>query len=75
MGTTGIDLDTAYQGTPVRVRRKSGGVIWIAGAGGAMGRMHLQRALESTRPPSLVFATEVSVERADDLLRIVRRPG
>ena len=69
VGTTGSDLDAAYQGTPVRAALQAGGLTWIAGAGGAMGRMHLQRALESARPPSLIFATEVSAERADDLLQ------
>jgi threonine dehydrogenase-like Zn-dependent dehydrogenase len=33
-----------------------------------MGRMHVQRALESAHPPRLILATEVSAERADDLL-------
>ena len=63
------DLDVAYQGTPVRATLQPGGAAWIAGAGGAMGRMHVQRALESADPPRLVLATEVSAERADDLLR------
>ena len=69
MGTTGSDLDAAYQGTPVRAALQAGGLAWIAGAGGAMGRMHVQRALESGASPRLVLATEVSAERADDLLR------
>ena len=68
VGTTGCDLDVAYQGTPVRATLQPGGAAWIAGAGGAMGRMHVQRALESHDPPRLVLATEVSAERADDLL-------
>ena len=68
VGTTGSDLDAAYQGTPVRAALQAGGLAWIAGAGGAMGRMHVQRALESADPPRLVLATEVSAERADDLL-------
>jgi threonine dehydrogenase-like Zn-dependent dehydrogenase len=69
VGTTGLDLDAAYQGTPVRAPLQPGGTAWIAGAGGAMGRMHVQRALESIQPPSLILATEVSAERADDLLQ------
>ena len=68
VGTTGCDLDVAYQGTSIRATLQPGGVAWIAGAGGAMGRMHVQRALESGQPPRLVLATEVSAERADDLL-------
>ena len=69
VGTTGSDLDAAYQGTPVRAALQAGGLAWIAGAGGAMGRMHVQRALESAHPPRLILATEISAERADDLLR------
>ena len=69
VGTTGSDLDAAYQGTPVRAALQAGGLAWIAGAGGAMGRMHVQRALESHDPPRLVLATEMSAERAEDLLR------
>jgi len=69
VGTTGSDLDAAYQGTPVRAALQAGGLAWIAGAGGAMGRMHVQRALESAHPPRLILATEVSAARADDLLR------
>ena len=69
VGTTAADLDAAYQGRPVRAALTVGGVTWIAGAGGAMGRMHVQRALESTSPPRLLLATEVSAERAEDLLR------
>jgi threonine dehydrogenase-like Zn-dependent dehydrogenase len=69
VGTTGLDLDAAYQETPVCATLQPGGAAWIAGAGGAMGRMHVQRALESGAPPLLVLATEVSAERADDLLR------
>jgi threonine dehydrogenase-like Zn-dependent dehydrogenase len=69
VGTTGSNLDAAYQGTPVRAALQPGGVAWIAGAGGAMGRMHVQRALESVDPPRLILATEVSAERAEDLLR------
>jgi threonine dehydrogenase-like Zn-dependent dehydrogenase len=69
VGTTACDLDVAYQGTPVLAALQPGGAAWIAGAGGAMGRMHVQRALESVDPPRLILATEVSAERADDLLR------
>ena len=69
VGTTGIDLDAAYQERRCVRRLQARRPAWIAGAGGAMGRMHLQRALESVDPPRLILATEVSAERADDLLR------
>jgi L-sorbose 1-phosphate reductase len=63
-GTSGLDLDAAYRRTPARAAFLPGGTLWVAGAGGAMGHMHVQRALESAEPPRRVLATEVSAGRA-----------
>jgi threonine dehydrogenase-like Zn-dependent dehydrogenase len=67
VGTTGANLDTAYQQTPVRTSLKPEGTTWVVGAGGPMGRMHVQRAIESRHGPQHILATEVSSERAKDL--------
>jgi threonine dehydrogenase-like Zn-dependent dehydrogenase len=67
VGTTGLNLDAAYQGTPARAAFRPRGTLWVAGAGGAMGRMHLQRALESANPPRRVLAADVSVDRTRQL--------
>jgi hypothetical protein len=79
VGTTGRDLDAAYQKTPVRASLKPQGTVWIVGAGGPMGRMHLQRAIESRTGPRRILATEVSPERVGALSlafdRLAQRRG
>jgi threonine dehydrogenase-like Zn-dependent dehydrogenase len=67
VGTSGLGLEAAYRAHPARAELRPGGVAWIAGAGGAMGRMHVQRAIESAAPPRLVLATDINGPRAADL--------
>ncbi len=62
-GTTTLDIDQAYKGTAPRSNLKSGGTTWIVGAGGPMGRMHLQRAIEDPSGPSVIIADEVTADR------------
>lgn len=66
-GTSGTDLDAAYLGVPARSALRPGGVLWVIGAGGAMGRMHVQRAITAPDPPRLIVASEPNVRRARDL--------
>ena len=49
-----------------------GGKVWLAGAGGPMGQMHLQRAVMLDAPPALVV---VSDRHDDRLARIRERFG
>ncbi len=42
---------------------RSGGVVWIVGAGGAMGRMHVQRALQMPDGPRAIIATNRGLGR------------
>ena len=49
-----------------------GGKVWLAGAGGPMGQMHLQRAVMLDAPPALVV---VSDRHEDRLKRIQERFG
>ncbi len=51
---------------------RPGGKVWLAGAGGPMGQMHLQRAVMLDAPPSLVV---VSDRHDDRLERIQARFG
>jgi threonine dehydrogenase-like Zn-dependent dehydrogenase len=67
VGTTGVNLDAAYQQTPVRPELRAEGTTWILGAGGPMGRMHLQRAIQSFSPPSKVIATNRGLHRLNAL--------
>lgn len=40
-----------------------GGKTWIIGAGGPMGQMHVQRAVQHRNPPRVLVATDVDVVR------------
>ncbi len=64
-------VDDAY----TRNTRKDllpGGKVWLAGAGGPMGQMHLQRTIMLDAPPSLIV---VSDRHDDRLERIQERFG
>jgi threonine dehydrogenase-like Zn-dependent dehydrogenase len=61
------DIAQAYSKVPVRSSLKSGGRAWFVGAGGPMGRMHVQRAIQSHDGPATIVCTDVSDVRLDDL--------
>ena len=61
VGTEVLDLSAAYR--PIRTQLKPGGLVWVLGAGGPMGHMHLQRALEIEPQPRKVVATNLHLHR------------
>jgi threonine dehydrogenase-like Zn-dependent dehydrogenase len=61
------DIALAYQATPVRSTLKPGGKAWFVGAGGPMGRMHVQRAIQAHAGPGTIVCSDVSDDRLDDL--------
>jgi len=63
VGGTGPDIAQAYSATPVRSTLKPGGKAWFVGAGGPMGRMHVQRAVEAFDGPKTIFCTALSDRR------------
>ncbi|MCS7059944.1 MAG: alcohol dehydrogenase catalytic domain-containing protein [Anaerolineae bacterium] len=67
VGTKSPDIARAYSDTPVRSTLKPGGLCWMVGAGGPIGRMHLQRAIELPDGPSVIVCTDVSDTRLQDL--------
>jgi threonine dehydrogenase-like Zn-dependent dehydrogenase len=67
VGGTGPDVARAYSDVPVRPSLRPGGCAWFVGAGGPMGRMHVQRALQIADGPRTVVCTDVSDMRLDDL--------
>jgi len=67
VGTTGTDIDDSYTRTTVRSELKPGGSSLILGAGGPMGRMHTQRAIEMSGRPKRVVITDVDGNRLQDL--------
>jgi len=63
VGNHGTDIAASYGEDRNRCELRAGGSTVFIGAGGPMGQMHVQRALELTDGPQLVIATEVSDER------------
>jgi hypothetical protein len=66
-GGSGPDVARAYSDVPVRSTLKPGGRAWFVGAGGPMGRMHVQRAIQVADGPATIVCTDVSDPRLDDL--------
>ncbi len=66
VGTTGTEIAAAYL-PPVRSNLKDGGKAWFVGAGGPMGRMHVQRAIAFNNPPALIVCSDVSDMRLSEL--------
>ena len=67
VGSTTTDIAAAYRDTPVRANLKHGGRAWFVGAGGPMGRMHVQRAIEFSDPPATIVCTDISDMRLNEL--------
>ncbi|HOT92141.1 MAG TPA: alcohol dehydrogenase catalytic domain-containing protein [Anaerolineae bacterium] len=67
VGSTGTNIAAAYSNTPARSTLKPGGRAWFVGAGGPMGRMHVQAAIEAENGPAVIVCTDVSDVRLDDL--------
>jgi threonine dehydrogenase-like Zn-dependent dehydrogenase len=67
VGSTRPDVAAAYGDVPARSTLKPGGKAWFVGAGGPMGRMHVQRAIQLAEGPATVVCTDVSALRLDDL--------
>lgn len=45
-----------------------GGAVWFIGAGGPMGQMHVQRAVQLPNPPAAIVATDVDEVRLASLV-------
>jgi len=67
IGGTGPDIARIYGKKPVRSTLRPRGRAWFVGAGGPMGRMHVQRAIQVTDGPSTIVCTDISGPRLDDL--------
>jgi len=66
VGSRGTDVAVAYT-PPVRSNLKGGGRAWFVGAGGPMGRMHVQRAIGFNNPPAVIVCSDVSDMRLSEL--------
>jgi L-sorbose 1-phosphate reductase len=67
IGGPDADIAKAYSKYPVRSTLKPAGRAWFVGAGGPMGRMHVQRAIQIADSPATIVCTDVSDLRLDDL--------
>jgi threonine dehydrogenase-like Zn-dependent dehydrogenase len=67
VGNNGTDIAASYGEARNRCELRAGGVAVFIGAGGPMGQMHVQRALELPAGPKLIIATEISDERLQTL--------
>ncbi|MCS6845271.1 MAG: zinc-binding dehydrogenase [Caldilineales bacterium] len=63
VGNRGPDIAASYGEARNRCELRPHGVAVFVGAGGPMGQMHVQRAIELTDGPDVIIATEVSDER------------
>jgi len=67
LGTEEVDLGDAYGETRNRAELRSGGSMVVIGAGGPMGQMHVQRAIEMEGGPRVVVGVDVSHQRLEVL--------
>ncbi|WP_419841215.1 zinc-binding dehydrogenase [Candidatus Poriferisodalis sp.] len=63
VGTRGTDVTAAYGEARNRCDLRSGGVTVFVGAGGPMGQMHVQRAIEKADGPSVIVGVDPDAER------------
>jgi L-sorbose 1-phosphate reductase len=63
IGNPGPDVAASYGEARNRCELRSQGAAVFIGAGGPMGQMHVQRAIELPDGPRLIIATEISDER------------
>ncbi|MEW5961353.1 MAG: alcohol dehydrogenase catalytic domain-containing protein [Chloroflexota bacterium] len=67
VGGPGPDLARAYSDFPIPAELEAGGKTWFVGAGGPMGQMHVQRAVQSARPPRTILCTDLFEDRLQAL--------
>jgi threonine dehydrogenase-like Zn-dependent dehydrogenase len=72
VGTTETDIGAAYGEARNRAELRAGGVAVFVGAGGPMGQMHVQRAIELPEGPRTIIATDVNDERLATLEQMFR---
>ncbi len=63
LGNRGPDIAASYGEARNRCELRAGGVAVFIGAGGPMGQMHVQRAIELPQGPNVVIATDINDER------------
>jgi L-sorbose 1-phosphate reductase len=67
LGGNDRDISAIYRKAPQRSELRNGGRALFVGAGGPMGRMHVQHAIESKDHPKLIVCSDASDARLQDL--------
>ena len=67
VGTTSRHMGDAYEPMRVPSELRPGGAAWFIGAGGPMGQMHVQRAVEMENGPARILATDIDTARLDSV--------
>jgi L-sorbose 1-phosphate reductase len=67
VGGKGDDIATIYSNIPVRSTLQNKGKAMFVGAGGPMGRMHVQHAVETSNFPGTIVCLDTSDVRLKDL--------
>ncbi len=79
VGTRGPDVAAAYGEQRNRCDLRPGGVAVFVGAGGPMGQMHVQRAIEKADGPAVIVGVDPDTERLgvleDSLSVLAERAG
>lgn len=70
VGNNSTDIAASYGEARNRCELRAGGTTVFIGAGGPMGQMHVQRALELPDGPKTIIATEISDERLQTLVNM-----
>lgn len=65
VGTNQREISAAYK--PIRTELKAGGRMWALGAGGPMGHMHVQRAIEMEGHPQQMVVSNLHLSRIQAL--------
>lgn len=65
VGTNTTDLAAAWGEERNRAETKPGGVAVVVGAGGPMGQMHIQRAIENVDGPGTIIGIDLDDERLE----------
>jgi len=67
VGTSGTDVAASYGLSRVPSELLSEGTAWFIGAGGPMGQMHVQRAIQLEDGPKRILATDIDAERLNSV--------
>jgi len=69
VGNPGPDIAASYGEQRNRCELHPRGAAVFVGAGGPMGQMHVQRAIELPDGPQLIIATEINDDRLETIMR------